>query len=93
MTVLEIDDDRSTRFEALYGAHRPSIAAYVRRRVIEHDVEDVIAQVFLIAWRRFAMIPPPPEDRLWLFGVARRMVADHRRSTVRRRSGLSGHWH
>jgi GDPmannose 4,6-dehydratase len=85
MTVLEIDDDRSARFEALYGAHRSSIAAYVRRRVIEHDVEDVIAQVFLIAWRRFAMIPPPPEDRLWLFGVARRMVADHRRSTVRRR--------
>ncbi len=85
MTVLEIGDDRSARFEALYGAHRSSIAAYVRRRVIEHDVEDVIAQVFLIAWRRFAMIPPPPEDRLWLFGVARRMVADHRRSTVRRR--------
>jgi RNA polymerase sigma factor (sigma-70 family) len=85
MTALQMDDDRSARFEALYGAHRRSIAAYVRRRVVEHDVEDVLAQVFLIAWRRFAMIPPPPEDRLWLFGVARRMVADHRRSTVRRR--------
>jgi GDPmannose 4,6-dehydratase len=85
MTVLEIEEDRSARFDALYSAHRPSIAAYVRRRVVEHDVDDVIAQVFLIAWRRLAAIPPPPEDRLWLFGVARRMVADHRRSTVRRR--------
>ena len=26
MTVLEIEEDRSARFEALYGAHRPSIA-------------------------------------------------------------------
>ena len=85
VTALEIDDDRSARFEAFYGAHHQSIAAYVRRRVIEHEVEDVIAQVFLIAWRRFAVIPPPPEDRLWLFGVARRVVADHRRSTMRRR--------
>jgi RNA polymerase sigma-70 factor (ECF subfamily) len=85
MTALEIGHDRSDRFEALYRAHGQSIAAYVRRRVVEHDVEDVIAQVFLVAWRRLAVIPPPPEDRLWLFGVARRMVADHRRSTVRRR--------
>jgi GDPmannose 4,6-dehydratase len=85
MTALEIDDDGSARFEALYSAHSQSVAAYVRRRVIEHEVEDVIAQVFLVAWRRLAVIPAPPEDRLWLFGVARRMVADHRRSTVRRR--------
>jgi GDPmannose 4,6-dehydratase len=85
MTALQIADDRSDRFEALYSAHGQSVAAYVRRRVVEHDVEDVIAQVFLIAWRRLAVIPPPPEDRLWLFGVARRVVADQRRSTVRRR--------
>lgn len=83
--AVEVEDDRSERFEAFYGAHHQSIAAYVRRRVIEHDVEDVIAQVFLVAWRRFETIPPPPEGRLWLFGVARRMVADHRRSTIRRR--------
>ena len=43
-----------------------------------------MAQVFLVAWRRFEIIPSPPEDRLWLFGVARRMVAEHRRSTMRR---------
>ena len=85
MSALEIDDDVSARFEALYNAHYQPMAAYVRRRVVEHDVEDLVAQVFLTAWRRFGLIPPPPEDRLWLFGVARRMVADHRRSTMRRR--------
>ena len=38
------------------------------------------AQVFAVAWRRFEQIPPPPTDRLWLFGVARRTIADYRRS-------------
>ena len=72
-------------FEAFYERHLPSIAGYVQRRVASDDSEDIVAQVFLVAWRRFEEIPVPPADRLWLFGVARRMVADHRRSTFRRR--------
>jgi hypothetical protein len=44
MTMLEIEEDRSARFEALYGAHRPSIAAYVRRRAVEHDVDHQCAR-------------------------------------------------
>jgi hypothetical protein len=36
------------------------------------------------------VVPQPPEDRLWLFGVANRVIADHRRSTIRRlRLGVS----
>jgi RNA polymerase sigma-70 factor, ECF subfamily len=37
-----------------------------------------------VAWRRFGGVPDPPEDRLWLFGVARNCVADHQRSVRRR---------
>jgi GDPmannose 4,6-dehydratase len=72
------------RFEAFYATHATAVMAYLRRRVGPGDVEDVLAQVFTVAWRRFGAVPPPPEDRLWLFGAARRMVADHRRSTIRR---------
>ncbi len=77
-------NDPSGSFEAFYEAHAQPMMTYVRRRVGADDAEDVLAQVFTVAWRRFDTIPPPPEDRLWLFGVARHMVADYRRSTIRR---------
>lgn len=76
--------DSAVRFESFYNAQYREISGYVRRRVPEHEAPDVIAQVFAVAWRRFEHVPDPPEDRLWLFGVARRSVADHRRSGLRR---------
>ncbi len=84
MDTASVTEANAGRFEALYHAHRPAISDYVRRRLSGRDVEDVVAQVFLVAWRRFGAVPAPPEDRLWLFGVARRAVADNRRSTLRR---------
>ena len=41
-------------FEALYTAHYQAMAGYVRRRVAAHEADDVIAQIFAVAWRRFA---------------------------------------
>jgi RNA polymerase sigma factor (sigma-70 family) len=79
--------DRETaeqRFEALYVTHYQAIAGYVLRRVPADAADDVIAQVFAVAWRRFGEVPSPPGDRLWLFGVARNTVSDQRRSERRR---------
>ena len=75
---------RPGQFEALYAAHFQEIAAYVRRRVPPQDADDVVAQVFAVAWRRFGSVPAAPQDRLWLFGVARNSVADQQRSARRR---------
>jgi len=72
------------KFEALYTAHYQAIAGYVCRRVAGHEADDVIAEVFAVAWRRFHHVPGPLGDRLWLFGVARNIVADQRRSERRR---------
>ena len=77
-------DGRVTRFESFYQNHYLEISGYVRRRVAEHEAGDVIGQVFMVAWRRFDRVPSPPEDRLWLFGVARRCVGDSHRSWIRR---------
>lgn len=75
---------RPAEFERLYTARYAEIAGYVRRRVTEADADDVIAHVFTVAWRKFEQVPPPPDDRLWLFGVARNSVAEHGRSRQRR---------
>jgi len=81
--VIRGGGGQERRFEALYTAHYQAIAGYVLRRVAAHEADDVIAQVFTVAWRRMDHVPPPPEDRLWLFGVARNSVADQRRSERR----------
>jgi RNA polymerase sigma factor (sigma-70 family) len=75
----------SRDFESHFATHFREITGYVRRRVPTADVDDVVAQVFTVSWRRFAQVPPPPEDRLWLFGVARRCVSEAKRRADRHR--------
>jgi RNA polymerase sigma-70 factor (ECF subfamily) len=74
------------RFEAFYEDCYQAIYAYAYRRMpsAADDVPDVVAEVFAIAWRRITELPDPPEDRLWLYGVARRVVLDYRRRAVRK---------
>jgi RNA polymerase sigma factor (sigma-70 family) len=82
-------DDGRRRFEELYAAHRAQILGYALRRTPDpQDAADVLAETFLIAWRRLDDVPGGAEARLWLYGVARRVLANHHRS-ARRRSALN----
>jgi len=82
-------DERRRRFEAVYAAHRGPILGYVLRRTDNpDDAADVIAETFLTAWRRLEDMPRDPQARLWLYGVARRVLANHHRGE-RRRSALA----
>jgi RNA polymerase sigma-70 factor (ECF subfamily) len=71
------------RFGSLYDAHRAALAAYCRRRVPGDAADDVMAEVFLAAWRRVEEIPSGSELP-WLYGVARNVIANQRRSVGRR---------
>jgi RNA polymerase sigma factor (sigma-70 family) len=78
--------ERRRRFDELYRSHYRAIYAYVYRRLgsATGEAADVAADVFAIAWRRIEDVPAEPEDRLWLYGVARRRVMRQQRSGARR---------
>jgi RNA polymerase sigma factor (sigma-70 family) len=71
-------------FEALYADNWRRVLAYAVRRVPDGDAADVMAEVFAIAWRRAGDVPEGPEATLWLYGVARRVVANQQRGELRR---------
>ena len=78
-------DARRRRFDALYAEHRACVLGYVLRRTDStDDAADVIAETFLVAWRRLDDAPTGTSVRLWLYGVARRVLANHRRGERRR---------
>ncbi|HET9517049.1 MAG TPA: RNA polymerase sigma factor [Actinoplanes sp.] len=80
-----MDDDRTPRFEALYAATFPLVLGYALRRCDgPEDAADVAAETFAVAWRRMDAIPPGEQARLWLYGVARNVLANHRRGLARR---------
>ncbi|MET7464843.1 RNA polymerase sigma factor [Nonomuraea sp. NPDC005501] len=79
-----MDDDRKTRFGAVYEQTYEQILGYaVRRCDSPEDAADVVSETFAVAWRRVDTLPPGDEARLWLYGVARNVLANHRRGAAR----------
>jgi RNA polymerase sigma-70 factor (ECF subfamily) len=67
-----------TAFEALFRAHVGAVHAYALRRSDAATADEVVADTFLVCWRRFDRVP---EDALpWLYGVARRCLANRLRA-------------
>ncbi|WP_250038337.1 RNA polymerase sigma factor [Paractinoplanes maris] len=78
----ETDDECFRRVYA--GTFEPLLAYAVRRVEHPEDAADVVAETFLIAWRRAGDLPEGDEVRLWLYGVARRVLANQHRGGRRR---------
>lgn len=65
--------------------HYDAVSRYVLRRIESpDDAVDIIGESFLTAWRRLDDVPEGDGARLWLYGVARRVLANHRRGVARR---------
>lgn len=89
-------DPRSSRralFRAVYETHYHRVLGYALRRTpSREDAEDAVAETFLIAWRRLEDMPDGRGARPWLYGVARKALANQRRGE-RRRGRLAGRLH
>lgn len=64
----------------------PALLAYFERRASDRaDAADMLGELMLQAWRRTAALPDEPErQRMWLFTMARHVLANHRRSARNR---------
>lgn len=73
------------QFDALFARCWTDVLRFcLRRSTSDADAEEAATDVFAVAWRRRGEVPAPPEDRLWLFGVARHVLANQARSERRR---------
>ena len=80
---ISAEAERERRFEDLVAGVRPSLERYLRRRLDPGRVEDVLADVLLVMWRRADEVPAA-EPLPWCYGVARGCLANDRRGARRR---------
>lgn len=74
-------------FASLYDAIYADLLRFVQRRVHHTHAEDVVAEAFLVVWRRLDELPHRHEDaRAWVFGIARNLLLNARRGDQRRRA-------
>jgi RNA polymerase sigma factor (sigma-70 family) len=78
-------DERERRFGQIYAAYYGAVSAYARRRLTDGDLaQDAVSETFLVAWRRLDDVPTGSDALPWLYGVARRVIANQRRGGLRR---------
>lgn len=77
----QTDRQARARLDLLFEEHSAAVYGYARRRLPHADAEEVVCDVFVVAWRRLSDVPD--QERAWLVGVARRTVANRLRSSRR----------
>jgi RNA polymerase sigma-70 factor (ECF subfamily) len=73
--VARIAADDDTALRELFGRHAPWLAARLRSVLPAADVEDVLQETFLAAWRGASGYRPQGACGGWLWGIARRQAA------------------
>ena len=71
------------RYRRLFDRYHRKVFAYCRRRTDAQTAADCLAETFLVAWRRLDDVPEGEAALGWLYGVARRVMANEFRRTRR----------
>jgi RNA polymerase sigma-70 factor (ECF subfamily) len=69
----------------LFEANSRAVRAFVFRRVPAEAVDDIVAEVFTVAWRNRARVPRDGRTVPWLYRTAVNLIGHHHRTTGRRR--------
>lgn len=77
-------DERRQRFEQHVHLVYEPLQRYLHRRADPSTVDDVLADTLLVMWRRLDDVPDGDSVLAWSYGVARRCLANSRRSAHRR---------
>lgn len=80
-------NDIEERFRTLYLDSYDPVVRFVRRRCPPAEADDIVAETFLVAWRRFEGVPARTEEQLaWIYAVARNCMLNSTRGHRRRTS-------
>jgi len=85
MTHPSRSAEQEHAFKSLYEEVYGDLVKFVQRRTDHDRAEDVVADVFLVVWRRFQDAPGGLDGaRAWVFGIARNVLLNERRGELRR---------
>lgn len=78
---------KESAFAVLYEAIYPDLLRFAQRRVHGDHAQDVVADAFLVVWRRFDEVPRARGDaRAWTFGIVRNLLLNQQRGEQRRQA-------
>lgn len=74
---------RESRFRSAFDAHYDAVVRYCLRRIGTSEVNDVVSDVFAIAWRKVDAMPDGDAALPWLYSVARNEIRNRYRAAAR----------
>lgn len=78
---------REPTFSSFYTSVYSDLVRFVQRRAHPDHAEDVVAEAFLVVWRRLDELPQDGGDaRAWVFGITRNLMLNNERGEQRRRA-------
>lgn len=82
----EVKADRRARISELVEREAGDVLDYfLRRTATPEDAADLLGETLLVVWRRERAVPDDPiQARMWMFGVARKVLSGQHRSRRRR---------
>lgn len=85
--LVSMWSDDTLDLPRLIDESKRALFAYFARRVVStDDAADLTGEVLLTMWRKIDAMPSEPvEARMWAFGIARNVLANHRRGMLRRK--------